>query len=49
MAITTQKANVVKVTTTKAAGVPMQTTGAPLALLALALLAVFGGLLPRRK
>ena len=34
---------------TAAAGVPMQTTGAPLALLALALLAVFGGLLPRRK
>ena len=40
-------AKAVKVTA--AAGVPMQTTGAPLALLALALLAVFGGLLPRRK
>ena len=42
---TTQPASV----TTAAAGVPMQTTGAPLALLALALLAVFGGLIPKRK
>ena len=44
------KAKAVKVAaTTKAAGVAMQTTGAPIALLALALLALFGGLLPRRK
>ena len=42
---TAEPANV----TTAAAGVPMQTTGAPLALLALALLAVFGGLIPKRK
>ena len=44
------KAKAVKVAaTTKAAGVAMQTTGAPIALLALALLVLFGGLLPRRK
>ena len=41
-------ANAANVTTTTS-GVPMQTTGAPLIPLALALLAVFGGLVPKRK
>ncbi|AEG17991.1 right-handed parallel beta-helix repeat-containing protein [Methanobacterium paludis] len=49
----TMEVGAAKVTTVTTSGatisVPMQTTGAPLALLALALLAVFGGLIPKRK
>ena len=47
----TTPTTVTRVVTTRAVttGVAMQSTGAPLALLALSILALFGGLLPRRK